>query len=91
MADVVLRGLLAWLAARLGDYGTPSPALPAKGREHAPRECRMADIVLRVAGLKVAYGGLRAARSALMGDSWTPSPALPREGEGARAAGVPHG
>jgi hypothetical protein len=42
----------------------------------------MADVVLRVAALKVAYGGPRAARAARLGASQAPSPALPREGEG---------
>jgi hypothetical protein len=51
----------------------------------------MADVVLRVAGLKVAYGGLRASRSARLGDSGAPSPTLLREGEGARIAGMSHG
>ncbi len=51
----------------------------------------MSEVVLRVAGLKVAYGGLRAARSARPGDSGTPAPTLPRKGEGARIAPVKHG
>jgi hypothetical protein len=50
----------------------------------------MSEVVLRVAGLKVAYGGLRAARSARLGDSGTPSPTLPHVGEGARIAESKH-
>ena len=52
----------------------------------------MADVVLRVKGLKVAYGGLLAARSARPGDYRSPpSPSLPLKGEGARMAAKAHG
>ena len=45
----------------------------------------MADVVLRVSDLKVAYGGLRAARSARTGDTPAPpSPALTYRGVRAR-------
>ena len=42
----------------------------------------MSDVVLRVAGLKVAYGGLRATRCARPGDSESPLPDPPPRGGG---------
>jgi len=45
----------------------------------------MTDIVLRVAGLRVAYGGLRAARSARLGGHQTPLLPAPPPAGGGRA------
>jgi hypothetical protein len=47
----------------------------------------MSDVVLRVAGRKVAYGGPSAVRSAHRGAGNAPSPTLPHEGEGTAQRG----
>jgi len=50
----------------------------------------MSDVVLRVASLKVAYGGLRAQRGARPGRSQGPRPGPPPAGEGARVTESKH-
>jgi len=50
----------------------------------------MSEVVLRVAGLKVAYCGLRALRGARPGRSLAPTPSPPPAGEGARIAESKH-